>query len=46
MKVVSKVRSIVELQMPGSIAVHDTVFTQVQDEIFTLNLGLKRVRSS
>jgi hypothetical protein len=26
-KVVPKVESIVELQMPGSIAVHDTVFT-------------------
>lgn len=44
-KVVLKVKSIVELQMPGNIAVHDTVFTRVQDEIFTLNLGLKYVRS-
>ena len=32
--------------MPANIAVHDTVFTRVQDEIFRLNLGLKYVRSS
>lgn len=45
-KVVPKVMNIVELQMPGNVAVHDTVFTRVQDETFTLNLGLKYVRLS
>lgn len=45
-KIVPKVKSTVELQMPGNIAVCDTGFTRVQDEIFTLNVGLKYVRLS
>jgi hypothetical protein len=38
-KAAPKVMSFVELQIPGSIAVHGAVLTRVQDYIFTLNLG-------
>jgi hypothetical protein len=31
--------SIVELQMPGNVAAHVIVFTQVQDEIFYTKFG-------